>query len=533
MAVELKVSKQLNARAEKIAKDHAERDRITVSGLRKELAGAVSQSIKVKGLQEACERADTTIKTQATEIKRLGELSTQQQRQNDLLQMKNLLRQTQIESLEKDDKRSISHIRNLESELQQVKLDLVSGNSEIGVLRRSLTSRITEHTEAMHRLRELERLLRRQEQDLDSLRELEPLREKTKRLQDDLRHKVSNLQLVQAESDRSKASADASAEKIKDLRSEIRRLNSTNDDVQMDRDDILSDKIGLEMEKDGLLSANAILEKERDDLISEKTSWQGETDDLITARTTMQEERDCLVSQNTTLQRERDALITERSTWQKERDGLISKNTSLQGERDDLITERTIWQEERAILVLEKSRLENEGEIWKSERSQLQREENHLRSEMDQFRREVENSRSKIAILQEARENLESEKESLGKEKLDQSTQSQRERADLLAERAKLTSQLDSTTIENQHHLAKISTLEEQIQLEKAALMELPRCYRFFYRKVWWLMFDFGEQGGLECLRLRDDLPKEVVKRLMGALEEKLPPEDVLVCLEI
>ena len=45
-------------------------------------------------------------------------------------------------------------------------------------------------------------------------------------------------------------------------------------------------------------------------------------------------------------------------------------------------------------------------------------------------------------------------------------------------------------------------------------------------------MFDFGEQGGFECLRLRDDLPKEVGVRLMGALEEKLPPEDVLVCLE-
>ena len=560
LAVELETSRQINANAEKAAKDRTERDRKTVSELRKELAAAVLVSKKAKGLQEAYDRACITIKMHATERKRLEELSTQQQRQNDLLQTQNLLRQNQIESLEKDDNRSASHIHKLESDLRQIRLDLVSANSEIGVLRGSLTSETTEHSETMHRLRELEHLHRQQEQDLDSLSELGPLRQKAKRLQDDLRYNISNLQLVQAELNRSRVSADASAEKIKGLRSEIRGLKSTKDDMQMDQDSILSDKIGLEKEKDGLLVAKAILEKERDSLISKKTSLQGERDGLISERTTLQKERDVLISKKTSLQVERDDLISEKTTLQKERDGLITERTALQEERDSLLSERTTLQEERdgllsgrttlqeerATLVLERSRLEKERESLRSERnllqrekddllserSKMQREENHLRYERDQFSREIDNLRSENGILQEARDNLESEKERLEKERLDQSIQSQRRRADLLAERAKLTSQIDSTTIENQHLLASISTLKEQVESEKAALMKLPRCYRFFYQKVWWLMFDFGEQGGLECLRLRDDLPKEVGVRLMGAMEEKLPPEDVLVCLE-
>ena len=423
LAVELEMSRQINANAEKAAKDRTERDRKLLSGLRKELAAAVSVSKKAEGLQEAYERACMTIKTHATERKRLEEISTQQQRQNDLLQTQNLRRQNQIESLERDDKRSASHIHNLESDLQQIKLDLVSANSEVRVLRGSLTSETTEHREAMHRLRDLEHLHRQQEQDLDSLRELGPLREKAKRLQDDLRHNISNLQLAQAELNRSRASADASADKIRDLRSEIRWLNSAKDEVQMDRDNILSDKIDLEKEKDGLLSATAILEKEKDRLLSK--------------RATMKEERDRLFSEKTTLQEERDSLLSERTTLQEERDSLLSGRTALQEERDDLLLEKSILQNEKESLKSEKNLLQREQNGLFSERDKMQREKNYLRSQRDQSKREIDNLRSKNANLEEARANLESQKSRLEKENRDQLMESLRGRIERRAERDK------------------------------------------------------------------------------------------------
>ena len=377
----------------------------------------------------------------------------------------NFLRQNQIESLQRDEERSASHIHKLESDLQQLKLDLVSANSEIGALRGSLTSETMEHSEAMHRLRELEHLLRQQEQDLDSLRELGPLREKAKRLQDDLRHNVSNLQLVQVALDRSRASADASADKIRDLRSQLRALNSAKDEVQMDRDNILSDKIGLEKEKDGLLSATAIVEKEkdrllskratmkeeRDRLFSEKTTLQGERDGLISDMITLQEERDSLLSERTTLQDERDSLLSERTTLQEERDDLLSERTTLQEERDSLLSERTILQEERDDLLLDKSRLQKEKASLKSESSRLQREQNGLLSERDkmqreknylqvkrdQSKRETDSLRSKNANLEETLANLESQKSRLEKENRDQLMESLRGRIERLAERDK------------------------------------------------------------------------------------------------
>ena len=182
LTVDLEKSERLNADAEKTAKDRTERDRKTVSELRKELDAVGSSSKKAKGLQEKLDRPSSKFRQQATEIKRLEDLLTKQQEDNDILQKENHCQKTQIESLEKNDQRSASRIDNLETDLQQTNLDLVSANSEIGVLKGSLTCKTTELSEAMHRLRDLERSYRKQERELDSLRELEDEKDKAKRL---------------------------------------------------------------------------------------------------------------------------------------------------------------------------------------------------------------------------------------------------------------------------------------------------------------------------------------------------------------
>ena len=513
-------------------KQKGDRDRKTVSELRKELDAAGPSSKQAKGSQENLDRASSKFRQQSTEIKRLEELSIKQQEDNDIFQKENLCQKTQIESLEKNDKRSASRIDILETDLQQKNLDLVSANSEIGVLKSSLTSKDTDFSEAMHRLRDLERSYRKQERELDSLRELEDEKDKAKRLQDDLRHKSSKLQSTQSELERSRASATASAEKISELRREIRELKSATDEAQTDKDNILSEKMYLEKDRDSLLSGTATLEKERDGLLSEKT--------------TLQEERDGLIFQRTILEEERASLLSKISTLQEETSSLHLQRTNLQGERAHLVLQRDTFQKEKESL--EKEKLDHLMESQRGQTDllakveQAKRQKEDVLSQRDELKVHIAEKASELEEQKQMALSLQISLESSNSEFADSRQcimaliplifdQISRRRI-ISTQLRRLANRMESTTLENQHHLAKISALNDQVQSERAALRKLPKCNRFFYQKMWWLMFEFGDRGGFECVCLKDDLPKEVRKRLMGALEEKLPPEDVLVALE-